>query len=153
MSVIIAEGRGSDLSSLNDYAGYFREGDTGEIKIQFANTLPREVLAEMEDEFLNQGIALTAPVTQRGGITSIKFKLVSHEGITGFWIPIIIAIVATTAFIGGGVVVWQILNTTHEIIKEIPSIVWYVGGAAIVYLIVRSAQKNKLFVKKAVSSG
>jgi len=126
---LLGENLGSDLSPIPDYDSYFREGDTGELRLYISESLSDEVIGQLETEICSQGVILTEPIAQDARVVVIKFK----KAIA----PLIIIIGAVIA-IGASILGWQIFKSVQ---MGVPLWVWLVGGGALLYILLEKPVK------------
>lgn len=125
---VIAEGL--DTDSLLRTISSLPAGQPYTLRIFVQPSLTPEQLEVVTQALASSGLAVQS-MAQDAGILQITFtkQAAAIRGI-GFW-PALIAIVAAGGFFG-----WQIMKTTGniaDIVKSIPSWVWLVGGAALVW--------------------
>jgi len=121
--MIIAEG--PSISDLSQYEALFKEGEKGELRLYVERSLNQEELDCLAQEILDQGVTLTAPITQDARIVSIKFqKQIAPLLIIG---GVIVALVI-------GVTGWQLFK---ESVSVIPVWLWLAGGITIGYAVLR----------------
>jgi len=126
---IIGENLTGNITSLPSYEKYFQEGETGELRLYLSSPISQFDIERLEQDILNQGVVLTAPITQDANILSIKFQ----KAIA----PLVIIAIAAGAvgLVASGLVGWQIFKTTQA---GVPLWVWGIGGVALLYLLLRS---------------
>ena len=128
---LIAEHLGSDITTLSDYESYYQEGDKGELKLYLDRMLYQDEIKQLEYELCNQGVMLTAPITQDARILVIKFqKAIAPLLIIGGAIAVLVV----------GIVGWQLLKTS---VSNIPVWTWLLGGAVIYHIIRRKKWLGK----------
>jgi len=131
---LIAENLGQDLSTLENYEVYYKEGDRGEVRLYLSENLPEDRIQLLEGELLNQGVVLTEPIKQVTRCLYIKFEKRLAP------LAIIAIAVGGIAVIGGALLGWQIFKSTQ---LGVPLWVWLVGGAAILYLLFTTEPAKK----------
>lgn len=123
---LIGQHLGSDLSSLTNYEVFYREGDTGELRIYTGVEYAPVTLEKLEEEIISQGVVLIEPIVQDARVIFIKFR---KE------IAPLLIIVGVVAVIIVGIIGWQVFKTTQA---GVPLWVWLIAGGALAYLIFTS---------------
>ena len=122
---LIGESLSNNLSNLSSYEVYFKEGDTGELRVYLERSLYQDEMDCIQTEILSQGVILIAPVTQDARILVIKFRKT---------IAPLLIIGGAIAAIVIGTIGWQLLRTETA---GIPLWTWITGVGFILYTVSR----------------
>ena len=123
MSELVAESLTSNLDSLSSYETYFKEGDTGELRIYLNRTLTSSELQWIQDKIIEQGVVLTEPVSQVARIVYVKFEK---------RIAPLLIIGGAVAAVFAGITGWQVFKFTEA---GIPLWIILLGGGALLYIL------------------
>ena len=121
--ILIAEHLGSEVTNLGSQEYKFNEGDRGEVNLFMTEPISSEMLIQLEDYIIGQGVTLTAPIAQDAGMISIQFEKRLAP------LAIIALGILAVGVVGAGILGWQILKA----VSEIPTFVWAIGGMLLVY--------------------
>jgi len=126
MNTLVAEGK--EINEMSPVSELFTEGETGEVRFYLDRNLSQYEIEYMQDDILSQGVVLTEPIIQEHNILVVKFQKT-------LWPLLIIggAVTAITGLFG-----WQIFKSVQA---GVPLWVWGVGGAAVLYLLLREPAK------------
>ena len=133
MSIIA---QGVNISELASYDSALQAGDRGEVRLQVARPLSSAELANIQRGLEERGVTLSAPVSQRGDMVSIRFaKAAPLQGVA-FAIadPVLISVVYGLAGAAALVIAWWLIKS---VAGAIPWWVWALGGAVGGYFLSR----------------
>ena len=128
MTTLIAESLSSNIL-LEKYETFYKEGDTGELRVYLQRPLCQEELDDLQSSIIGQGVVLTVPVEQDARVLMIKFRKTIAP------LPIIGLALVAIPIIG-----WQLFKSASF---SIPSWVWVIVGMTVAYVIIR----KKKFVR------
>ena len=118
--------QGLDINKLEQSESLLAEGEAGEVRLYLSQEPTIEQLQELQDGLLERGVILTEPIAYDARIVSVKFR----KGIAPL---VIIGLVVGGLFATG--IGWQVFKATRA---GIPLWVIGLGGAALLYLLLRS---------------
>ena len=118
--------QGLDITELEQSESLLAEGEAGEVRLYLSQEPTIEQLQALQDGLLERGVILTEPIAYDARIVSIKF-------VKGIAPLVIVGLVVGGLFATG--IGWQVFKATRA---GIPLWVIGLGGAALLYLLLRS---------------
>lgn len=135
---LVGEFIGGDISRIPGLESAFNEFEEGEAHFYLSSPLSQMEIDRLDRTLREQGVVLTAPVTQDARTLLIRFRKEF-----GPMAVITIAVAAVIA-VGTGILGWQVFKVTQ---LGIPIWAWIIGVTALVYLLfgpeaIKSAAKS-----------
>ena len=102
----VAEGGPLDLANLGQYEGLYAEGDRGKLEVYLRWPLPEETVAWIQNDLVERGVQLTAPVRQTGGSATLTIEFVKAVWPLTPVATVILILVALALIIGFGLYIY-----------------------------------------------